>query len=273
MIDLDPLDYILCIKYCTLSRKVTELNSIEDFFTTLWGADFAMNAPAPVSTHPLKVSSLRLDIFSQILLSIFSGEYQAGTRLKVQHLANRYGVSSTPLREAIVELAGIGVVELFPNRGAVVAPFGIHQIREMYHVRRILEIESARCACDCLDLEEIKQLYAETKMLQKGVRDENWSVHCSEIDKRTHSAIAEASGNSRLKAELNRYDRLMHMVRVLLKDWEIYLDQILAEHLEVLEALIRRDKDSAGNAMPYHLEATCERVVEGIFIRGIPESS
>lgn len=223
-------------------------------------------------SHALSVSSLRLDIFSQILLSIFTGAYPAGTRLKVQHLANQYGVSSTPVREAIVELTGIGVVELFPNRGAVVAPLGIPEIREMYHVRRILEVESACCACECGDLTEIKQLLEETRTLQQARRDDQWTVLCSEIDKRMHTAIVNAAGVKRLKAELNRYDRLMHMVRILLKDSEPYLDQILEEHLQILDALLRRDQTAAAAAMAQHLEATCERAVEGIFVCGIPES-
>ncbi|WP_299465244.1 GntR family transcriptional regulator [uncultured Gimesia sp.] len=231
-----------------------------------------MNTSAPLSPYRLNVGSLRLDIFSQILLSIFTGGYPAGTRLKVQHLADHFGVSSTPVREAIVELTGIGVVELFPNRGAVVAPLGIPEIREIYHIRRILEVESARCACDCPDLKLLEQLATETKVLQQASRDENWSVLCSDIDRRTHIAIVEASGISRLKAELNRYDRLMHMIRVLLKDWGPYTDQILTEHVEILEALIHRDQDAAGNAMSRHLEATCNRAIEGVFIHGLPES-
>lgn len=231
-----------------------------------------MNASASVLAQQLNVGSLRLDIFSEILLSIFTGRYQAGTRLKVQHLAKQYSVSSTPVREAIVELTGVGVVELIPNRGAVVAPFGILEMKEIYHVRRILEIESARCACDCADLSEIEQLLTETLELQQTNRDKNWGVRCSDLDKRTHIAIANAAGNSRLKAELNRYDRLMHIIRVLVNDWEPFLEQIHVEHIDVLEALIRRDKDSAGKAMSRHLEATCVRAVEGIFVRGISEA-
>lgn len=231
-----------------------------------------MNVIAPGSTAQLNAGSLRFDIFSQILLSIFTGKIPAGTRLKVQHLAKQYGVSSTPVREAIVELSGIGVVEIFPNRGAVVSPFGIHEIREIYHVRRILEVESARCACECLNLQEIELLYTETKSLQQANRDENWGERCSDIDKRTHIAIADAAGNARLKAELKRYDRLMHIIRVLVNNREPYLDQILAEHLEVLEALIRHDKDSTGEAMSRHLEATCERAIEGIFMNGLAKA-
>tara|TARA_R110002095_G_scaffold179899_1_gene157430 strand:- start:4445 stop:5149 length:705 start_codon:yes stop_codon:yes gene_type:complete len=223
------------------------------------------------SSHPLPVGSLRLDIFSQILLSIFTGEYPAGTRLKVQHLAKQYGVSTTPVREAIVELTGIGMVELIPNRGAVVIPFGVSEIREMYHVRRILEVESARCACKCIDLEEIKHLLEMTRALHQTARDNQWAVLCSDIDRRMHTAIVNAAGIQRLKAELTRYDRLMHMIRVVLKDSKRYLDQVLEEHLQVLEALLRRDQEAVATAMAGHLQATCDRAVEGIFICGISD--
>ena len=231
-----------------------------------------MNPPVTLSPHQLNVGSLRFDIFSQILLAIFTGEYQTGTRLKVQHLAKQYGVSSTPVREAIVELTGMGVVELIPNRGAVVAPFGIPEIREIYHVRRILEVEAVRCACVCPDLHEIEQLLKDTKVLHQADRDENWGVRCSELDKRTHITIANTSGNSRLKAELNRYDRLMHIIRVLVHDWEPFLNQIHLEHIDVLEAIIRRDQDAAGEAMSRHLKETCERAIEGVFLHGLPEA-
>ncbi|WP_339726805.1 GntR family transcriptional regulator [uncultured Gimesia sp.] len=231
-----------------------------------------MNPPTSLSEHRLNVGSLRFDIFSQILLSIFTGEYPAGMRLKVQHLATQYGVSSTPVREAIVELTGIGVVELIPNRGAVVAPFGVPEIREIYHVRRILEVEAVRCACDCLDLHEMKQLLVDTKVLQQASRDADWGVRCSDLDKRTHITIANAAGNARLKAELNRYDRLMHIIRVLVNDWQPFLDQIHAEHIDVLEAIILRDKDAAGEAMARHLKATCERAIKGVFMHGLPEA-
>lgn len=231
-----------------------------------------MNAPTSLSEHRLNVGSLRFDIFSQILLSIFTGAYPAGTRLKVQHLAKQYGVSSTPVREAIVELTGIGVVELIPNRGAVVAPFGIPEIREIYHVRRILEVEAVRCACDCPELHAIEQLLVDTKVLQQANRDASWGVRCSDLDKRTHVTIASAAGNARLKAELNRYDRLMHIIRVLVNDWETFLDQIHIEHIDVLEAIIQRDKDAAGEAMSRHLKATCDRAIEGVFMHGFPES-
>lgn len=224
-----------------------------------------MTASLASPASPLEIGSLKSDIFSQVLLSIFRGDLPTGTRLKVQHLAAQFGVSSTPVREAIVDLAGLGVVELSTNRGASVAPFGIKEVREIYHVRKLLEAESARLACQSVDLSEIEAVYEQTLAIQSAPRDERWVAACVAIDHRMHRAIVVASGSSRLKAELDRYDRLMHIIRVLLKGRERYLDQILEEHLVVLRAVLMREEEAASRAMALHLDATCNRVAEGLF--------
>jgi len=224
-----------------------------------------MPTPQTAPAVRLEIGSLKLDVFSQILLSIFRGELPTGTRLKVQHLADQFGISSTPVREAIVELAGLGVVELSPNRGASVAPFGIKEVREIYHVRKLLEVESARLACQTTDLTEIEAVRDETIALQTAAQDEQWTATCVDNDRRMHRAIVNASGSSRLKAELERYGRLMHIIRVQLKGRDQFLGQILIEHLAVLNAVLRRDEFETSQAMAAHLNATCDRVVEGLF--------
>ena len=231
-----------------------------------------MTGSVEAALNHIPASSLRLDIFSQILKAIFLGDLPEGTRLKVLHLAKQYGTSSTPVREAIVELSGLGVVEMIPNRGAVVAPLGVVQVREIYHVRKILEVDAIRSACECPNLETIEKLLEETVSLQKEEQVESWAARCVEVDQGAHVAIMEAAGNSRLKAELIRYGRLMHMVRLMLRDREFYNDQILAEHKNFLQALVIRDKETAGNFLAQHLDATCHRVLKGIFPDSIIET-
>lgn len=209
--------------------------------------------------------SLRLDIYTQILLAIFRGEFPAGSRLKVQHVAAQFGVSSTPVREAFVELVGLGVIEMVPNRGATVSPFGAQEVREIYHIRRLLEVEAVRCACDCADLRPFEQLQQDTIELQSAYRDKDWVLQCLELDRLTHNAIVSAAGVKRLATEINRYNRLIHMMRLILQHQDKYFEPVLPEHLNFFEPLLRRDKDAAGNEMARHIDATCERVVEGIF--------
>ena len=96
-----------------------------------------------ISDHGLK----RQVVTQRLLESVIEGRLEEGTRLRVEHLSEQLGVSVTPIRESLVELAGIGMVELRPNRGAMLRPFGPQQLREIYDLRRILESEATRYAC------------------------------------------------------------------------------------------------------------------------------
>src|SRR4051794_17321377 len=77
-------------------------------------------------------------VVKSILHSIFNAEVAGGDRLVEEELALKLGVSRTPIREALRELSAIGVIWLKPNHGAMVRPFGPVQLREIYHIRRIL---------------------------------------------------------------------------------------------------------------------------------------
>src|SRR5688572_31736892 len=74
--------------------------------------------------------TLRGELVNRVMKDIFSGTLAGGDRLVEQELALRYGVSRTPIREALGELAAMGVIRLKPNHGAVVCPFGAEQIIE-----------------------------------------------------------------------------------------------------------------------------------------------
>src|SRR5438094_5437324 len=90
-------------------------------------------------------------VVKSILSSIFTGEFKGGDRLVEEELALTLGVSRTPIREALGELAAVWLVTIKPNHGAVVCAFGPTQIRELYHLRRVLESEATRLAADQID--------------------------------------------------------------------------------------------------------------------------
>src|SRR5688500_13467728 len=110
-------------------------------------------------------STLRSELVSKILGSIFSGELLGGGRLIEEEVAEKLGVSRTPVREALGELAAIGVIQLRPNHGAVVRPFGPEQLKEIYHVRRILEVEATRMAGQHIDPNAVREIRDETQRL------------------------------------------------------------------------------------------------------------
>src|SRR5437016_13601477 len=120
----------------------------------------------PKSDHGLR----RQRIVQSILTDVFRGGLSAGRHLVTQELAERFDVSHTPIREALIALAGIGIIDLVPNRGAVVRRVTTREVREVMQVRRALECEAVRLACGRIDLEELHRLAVELRRLAEATR-------------------------------------------------------------------------------------------------------
>src|SRR5215813_6654665 len=107
----------------------------------------------------------RQTIVESLFADVFQGRLRPGSHLVTQELAERFGVSHTPIREALIALAGIGIVDLVPNRGAVVRRISAREVREVCQVRRLLECEAVRSATGRIDLSQLHELAAELRRL------------------------------------------------------------------------------------------------------------
>src|SRR6478609_9477011 len=103
-----------------------------------------------------------------MLTEVFAGRMRAGQHLVTQDLAARFGVSHTPIREALIALAGIGIIDLLPNRGAVVRRVTARDVREICQVRRVLECEATRNACGRTDNAELEAMAVNFRGLIEG---------------------------------------------------------------------------------------------------------
>lgn len=209
-------------------------------------------------------------ITRRILECVFDGEFTPGERLTLDSLARRCGVSMTPVREALVELAGIGIVALEPNRGAVLRPFGRKQLREICHLRRLLESEAARCACGRIVPFELQELADDLRRLCSGDRGPAWSAATRELDSRLHELIRTHCGNDRLADEIQRYRVLYrtlrdvrHRRRQSQADYG-HMDEN-AEHLAVVERLLAGDAVGASAAMSRHIDSAAQALENDLF--------
>jgi len=223
-------------------------------------------ARSPSVDHGLK----RQAVAQRLLASVFDGSLQPEARLRVEHLAAELGVSVTPIREALVELAGIGIVELQPNRGAVLRPFGAVQLREICHLRRVLESEAARCACGRIAPVELRKLATELRRLVAAPRTGPWSAETRRLDSALHEVVAQSCGNERLADEIGRYRVLFrtlrdarHQQRQAKADYS-RMDEN-AEHLAVVEALLADDGAAASAAMARHIDSAAEALERDLF--------
>lgn len=216
---------------------------------------------------PFSRGALRHDMIKQLLHAIFEGKLPAGTRLMVMKLAERFGTSSTPVREALVELAGIGVVDFIHNRGVVVTPFGPNELREIYQLRRILETEAARTACGRIDRSVLESLRREMSGLLDNDGAPGWLRRVSANDRRLHELIAAGCGSNRLAKEIRRYDTLVQTIREIIGENYPAQRQAIEEHMAIVDALVVGDRERAADAMARHIQSAaevCEAAMFGV---------
>src|SRR5258708_1077733 len=155
---------------------------------------------ATPSTEPLRCDhGLRRQVIVESLLAdVFQGRLRAGQHLVTQQLATRFGVSHTPIREALISLAGIGILDLLPNRGAVVRAVTSPEIPEICQGRRGVECQGTRRGCGRLDLAELHAIADELRWL-RSQPSPNWAEFIDRaraVDSRLHDLIAASSGNA-----------------------------------------------------------------------------
>lgn len=204
----------------------------------------------------------RQAIVDSLLRDVFQGRLRAGQHLVTRELADRYGVSHTPIREALISLAGIGVVDLLPNRGAIVRRVTARDIYEICQVRRALECEAVREACGRIDPIALRALAEELRcQMQAGPTDPRFVDLARATDNRLHDLIAASCGNAFLAAELTRLKFLFRACRdVAWEHDEAHNDlhrvvEEAREHLAVVEALLAGRRADAIRAMTRHINA------------------
>ncbi len=203
----------------------------------------------------------RQAVVDRLLKEILQGRLRPGQRLIVQALDDRLGAGAMPIREALMVLTGIGVVEMRPNRGAVVRALGPEEVRGIYLVRRALECEAVRAACGRIGAEELRALHDElSRHLATGAGDRSASVkRARAVDNRLHDLIAASCGNPFLLGELERLKLLYRFLRDAAYDQEGPLnnyfrkDLAAREHLAIVEALMAGDRRRAVRAMSRHI--------------------
>jgi DNA-binding GntR family transcriptional regulator len=212
-------------------------------------------------------------IVASLLADVFQGRLRAGQHLVTRELAARFGVSHTPIREALIAMAGIGVIDLVPNRGAVVRRVTPRDVREVCQVRRVLECEAVRRACGRVGPVELTELTEGLRrQLEAGSGDPAAFIEeARALDSRLHDRIAASCGNTFLANELTRLKTLFRAFRdvawahVEARNEYSRLAEESREHLAIVEALAAGDGPAAARAMSRHImggAAYWSRVIE-----------
>jgi DNA-binding GntR family transcriptional regulator len=211
--------------------------------------------------------------------AIVTGELKAGHRYTADFLAHKYGVSRTPVREALVRLSEAGFVIVEPKVGFRVIERNVRDVQDLFQMRLRLEVPAAYQAAHprgLIDIERLREDFEAMRVIARS-QAEAWAEAPSapesqdldlqyvDVDTRFHERILEASGNKRLVLEVRK---LRHNITAL-GAWRLSQSRqdangnlekgLLAmerEHEALLDAMDRRDQPGAAQAMYSHLVQT-----------------
>ena len=194
---------------------------------------------------------LREVVFHTLRKAIIQGELQPGERLMEVTLANKLGVSRTPVREAIRMLELEGLVVMIPRKGAEVAKITVRDLKDALEVRMAIDSLSVKLACERLDEDdktEIKQACVAFRAVKSG------NVQAIvEGDERFHNTIYRASKNQKLiTIAMNLREQVYRYRFEYVKDFS-YHENLIREHDQITEAILKGDVETAQKIMKEHI--------------------
>ncbi|HYF57497.1 MAG TPA: FCD domain-containing protein [Burkholderiaceae bacterium] len=216
----------------------------------------------PVSDPPSPSGPTRTDgVFAALRTAIVRCEFAPGERLRVEELGQRYGVSSSPLREALSRLVSVGLVDAFENRGFRVAPITVEGMADLTRMRLLIEGEALRDAIahgdDAWEADLVAAAHALSRIEQRlgdvaPALDDTWSAR----HRHFHMAMYAGTRSPMLRALVEQlFDAAERYRRFSARHRELPRKKS-AEHRRLLEAVLARDVPRAVDLFTGHVTAT-----------------
>lgn len=206
---------------------------------------------------------LRDLVFNTLRQAILTGELKPGERLMEIHLAEKMGVSRTPIREAIRKLELEGLVTMVPRRGAEVAQITEKSMTDVLEVRRTLDALCAELACQRITPEA-------SQALGNACQDFEQSVHTgdsrkiAQADVAFHDIIVQATGNGRLVQLINDLSEQMYRYRFeYIKDSSQH-ERLVEEHRMIYQSILQKDQEMAAAAARTHIDNQKKAIIHQI---------
>lgn len=221
-----------------------------------------------MSSDKLKVNvneylPLRDVVFNTLRQAIITGEFVPGERLMEIALANRLGVSRTPVREAIRKLELEGLVVMIPRKGAEVARITEKDLRDVLEVRSSLEELAAGLATERLDDDSREKIKTALDNFREAITTGD-NPKIADCDVEFHDTVFEATQNKRLIQIINNLREQIYRYRLeYVKDTEYHV-VLMKEHEELVDAMFSGDKKGAQEIMKRHIDNQEETVIKKI---------
>ena len=207
-----------------------------------------------------KTASLEEQVTATLESEILTGTLASGTALTEQSLSKRLGVSRTPIRAALHTLAEEGLIDLVPNRGAVVVGVTREDLIDIYKIRMRLEGLASALAAERISREDLATLRESVELAEFYI-SRNDAEHLKELDTQFHAIIYRASGNRMLNKTLSELHRNIISYRKMSLSVPGRLERSVGEHREILKAIEAGDAERADSLTCAHVAAALENML------------
>ena len=207
-----------------------------------------------------RTASLEEQVTETLEAEILTGKLAAGASLTEQSLSVRLGVSRTPIRAALHTLAEEGLINLIPNKGAVVVGVTREDLIDIYRIRMRLEGLASALAAERISKEDLATLRESVELAEFYI-SKNDAEHLKELDTQFHAIIYRASGNRMLNKTLSELHRNITSYRKMSLAVPGRLERSVGEHREILAAIEERDAERADRLTSAHVEAALENML------------
>ncbi len=188
--------------------------------------------------------TLREKILEMIRDAILKGTMKPGERVSEPELAERFGISRTPIREAFRQLESEGYLEVVPRKGAIVASLSERDIEEFYAIKIILEGFAAKMAAENLTEKDIERLEAINERLQK-IAEEGDVKNFFRVHNEFHDLFIKAAGNDKLFEMINQLVMRFKRLRLASLSHPGRMEISVEEHRNMIEAFKKHDGERA----------------------------
>lgn len=206
-------------------------------------------------------SSLTEQVIDAVREAIRDGDLITGQLYSVYQLADWLKVSRSPVRDALLRLSEAGVVRFERNRGFRVVLPDPREIAEIFAIRIALEVPAVRKVAERDDQQLREELHAGIDTMARAAEERDLRAFAL-ADRALHDRILRAAGNSRSRRIVSELRETTELLGASTIDRSRTLDDLLAEHIPLVAAIVAQDADTAVRTIRWHLEHTCRLLVQ-----------
>ena len=223
-----------------------------------------------IQTQEIMRKSLHHELVDRLQMLIIHAELVPGAKVPEKLLCDRFGVSRTPLREALKVLASDGLVRLEPNRGAWVTQVTLDEVQDVFPVLGALEALSGELACNHITDTEIDEVQALHDQMMQSYERRDLDAYF-DINQKIHRAILSAARNSTLTTSCQALSLRMQRARYLANMTEGRWYAAVQEHEKIMKHLAARDGPKLAATLLDHMDAKRASVVRWLQAREAAE--